>query len=147
MRILVDADACPVKSIIVNVAKKYNMDVIMFCNTSHIIKDNYSKIIIVDNDREAVDIKLINYLKNNDLVVTQDYGVASMALGKNSKVINQNGFIYTKENIDKLMFERFLSQKNRKIGKKVKSIKKRTKNKDLDFEKTLTNILETNNNS
>ncbi|MCG8401890.1 MAG: DUF188 domain-containing protein, partial [Firmicutes bacterium] len=80
MRILVDADACPVKEIILKIAKQNNIPVIMAVDTSHEIHDDYSKVITVDKARDSVDIALINLIKPGDLVVTQDYGVAAMAL-------------------------------------------------------------------
>ena len=133
MKILVDADACPVKSIIVNLAKKYNIEVVMFSDTSHIIEDGYSKIVVVDKSNDSADIRLINNLEKSDIVVTQDYGVASMALGKGASAINQNGLIYSNENIDMLMFERFLSSKSRRAGMRTKGPKKRIEKDNEKF--------------
>ncbi|MFY9176749.1 MAG: YaiI/YqxD family protein [Caldicoprobacterales bacterium] len=115
-RILVDADACPVKDIIVKVAKEFKLKVIMFTDTSHIIEEEYSQVITVSQGKDAVDIALINQTQKGDIVVTQDYGVASMALGKQAYAINQNGLIYDETNIDRLLMERYLSQKIRRGG-------------------------------
>lgn len=134
MKILVDADACPVKHIIERIAKKLDIPVIMFIDTSHILESDYSEIIQVSKAPDAVDIALINRTESGDIVVTQDYGVASMALGKRSFAINQNGRYYTNENIDMLMFERHLSKKQRRAGNRSSSIKKRTKEDDEHFE-------------
>lgn len=133
MRILVDADACPVKEIIVEEAKKRNMPVIMIIDTSHELNDGYSQIITVDKEKDGADIKLINILTKDDIVVTQDYGVAAMALGKGAKAINQNGLIYTESNIDELLFSRFIGQKLRRAGKSANTAKKRTKEDDDNF--------------
>jgi len=133
MKILVDADACPVKEIIVAEAKKRNLEVIMIIDTSHELNDGYSKIITVDKARDSVDIKLINILTKEDVVVTQDYGVAAMALGKGAKAINQNGLIYNDNNIDELLFSRFIGQKLRRAGKTTNTAKKRTKEDDETF--------------
>lgn len=139
MKILVDADACPVKATIISVAKQYSLEVIMFIDTSHIYCDDYSKVITVDKGRDSVDIALANKINKNDIVVTQDYGVATMALAKNALSLNQNGLIFDKDNIDKLLFERYLSQKVRRSGKSTKGSnqKKRTKENDIAFEKSL----------
>lgn len=134
MKILVDADACPVKDIIERVAKGLNIPVIMVVDTSHILESDYSKIIQVSKAPEAVDIALINQTNSGDIVVTQDYGVASMALGKRAFAINQNGRYYTEENIDLLMFERHLSKKQRRAGGRIGSMKKRSKEDDECFE-------------
>jgi len=114
MKILVDADACPARNIVIKVAKEFNLEVLMFVDTSHILEDGYSRIITVGQGKDAVDIALINHTEKGDIVVTQDYGVASMALGKQAYAINFNGLIYDANNIDRLMFERYLYPKNKK---------------------------------
>ncbi len=136
MKILVDADACPVKHIIERIAKEYRIPVIMVIDTSHILQSDYSEILQVSKAPEAVDIALINRTSAGDIVVTQDYGVASMALGKKAYAINQNGRYYTEDNIDRLMFERHIAKKQRKAGNKTSSVKKRTKENDEHFEKS-----------
>ncbi len=144
MEIFVDADACPVKSIIVNLAKKFNIPVTMLIDTSHVLNDGYSKIITVETGRDSVDIKLINLVNKGDIVVTQDYGVAAMALGKNAFALNQNGLIYSADNMDRLLFERHLGQKIRRSGGKTGTIKKRLNENDIAFEKALSEIIQKN---
>ena len=140
MKILVDADACPVKQIIEKVAKKYFIPVIMVIDTSHILESEYSKIIQVSKAPDAVDIALINRTESGDIVVTQDYGVASMALGKRAYAINQNGKYYTEENIDLLMYERHLSKKLRRAGGRTSSMKKRSREDDEKFEAAFSSL-------
>jgi uncharacterized protein YaiI (UPF0178 family) len=142
VKILVDADACPVKGIIVSVARQYKLEVTMLIDTSHELNDGYSTIITVDKARDSVDIALINLVKAGDLVVTQDYGVAAMALGKKAKAVNQNGRIYSDDNIDELLFERHIGQKVRRAGGRTSSIRKRTKEDDANFEKTFRKLVE-----
>jgi len=141
MQILVDADACPVKEIIIKLAKQYQLSVTMIIDTSHELNDGYSKVIVVEQGRDSVDLKLVNLLQPGDLVVTQDYGVAAMALGKKAQALNQNGLIYTNENIDQLLFERHLGQKLRRAGGKMSSHKKRTQADDMDFQVALEKII------
>jgi Uncharacterized protein conserved in bacteria len=137
MQILVDADACPVKDIIVKTAKKNGIPVTMIIDTSHELHDGYSTVITVDKARDSVDIKLINLVQRGDIVVTQDYGVAAMGLGKGAKVLNQNGLIYSDANIDRLLFERHIGQKVRRAGGRTGTMKKRSKENDEDFERAL----------
>lgn len=137
MRILVDADACPVKDLILKVAKQNDIPVIMYIDTSHEINDGYSEVVTVDKQKDSVDIALANQTKSTDIVVTQDYGVAAMALGKKAKAINQNGFIYSSENIDRLLFERHISQRIRRSGGRTSGPKKRTNEDNRKFEETL----------
>ncbi|MCL2565912.1 MAG: YaiI/YqxD family protein [Defluviitaleaceae bacterium] len=135
MQILVDADACPVKEIIVRLAKEHKLLVTMLIDTSHQINDGYSRVITVDKKADSVDFALMGLLKSGDIVVTQDYGLAAMALGKGAKVINQNGLIYTNNNIDRLLMERHLGAKARRSGKRTKGPAKRTKEDDERFER------------
>lgn len=134
MKILVDADACPVKQIIVKVAKEYEIPVMMFIDTSHELKDDYCEIITVEKSRDSVDIALANKVSKGDIVVTQDYGVAAMALPRGAKAINQNGLIYTDENIESLLNQRHFSQKIRRSGGKTSGPRKRAKEDDVKFE-------------
>ncbi len=142
MRILVDADACPVKKQIVRVAKRHQIPVMMLIDTSHQLEDGYSQVIVVDKARDSVDIKLINLLRKEDLVVTQDYGVAAMALGKGAKAIHQSGMVYDQNNIDRLLFERHLGAKIRRAGGKTTNPKKRTPADDLAFEAALERLVQ-----
>lgn len=73
MQILVDADACPVKQIIVRLAKEQNISVTMLTDTSHELNDGYSTVITVDKQADSVDFALMNILTRNDIVVTQDF--------------------------------------------------------------------------
>lgn len=140
-RILVDADACPVKDIIVKIARKSNLPVIMFIDTAHQLYDGYSTVTTVDKERDSVDFALMRILTNSDIVVTQDFGLAAMVLGKKAKAINQNGLVFTDSNIDKLLFERFLGQKVRRGGGRTNGPRKRTKEDDQKFETALERLI------
>ncbi len=145
MRILVDADACPVKEIIVQVAKKKSIPVIMIIDSSHELHDNYSTIITVEKAKDSVDMALINMAKNTDIIITQDYGLAALALGKGSKALNQNGLIYSNENIDILLMQRCMGQKIRRGGGRSKGPYRRTRKDDELFKKTFIDIVEGKN--
>lgn len=113
MRILVDADACPVVSIVEHIAKKYQISVILLCDTNHILQSDYSEVLTVGAGADAVDFKLVSVCQKDDIVVTQDYGVAAMILGKGAYGIHQSGRWYTNENIDQMLMERHLAKKAR----------------------------------
>ena len=134
MQILVDADACPVKQIIVRMAKERNISVTMLIDTSHELNDGYSKVITVDKQADSVDYALMGLLTREDIVVTQDFGLAAMVIGKGAKAINQNGLIFTDDNMDKLLMERHIGQKIRRGGGRTKGPAKRTKDDDAKFE-------------
>lgn len=135
MRILVDADACPVVKIVEEVAKKYEIGVTLLCDTNHILNSAYSEVVVVGAGADAVDYKLISICHKKDIVVTQDYGVAAMALGKGAYAIHQSGKWYTNENIDQMLMERHLNKKARRASHKnhVKGPGKRTQEDDERF--------------
>lgn len=141
MQILVDADACPVKDIIVKIAKHYHIPVTMLIDTAHELADGYSAVITVDQERDSVDLALMKFLNKDDIVVTQDFGLAALVLGKGARAVNQNGLIYTDDNIDKLLFERYLSWKVRRGGGRMTNPKKRTKADNERFEKAFLSLI------
>ena len=114
MQIFVDADACPVVAIVEKVAKMHAVPVTLLCDTNHVLSSGYSKVIVVGAGADAVDYKLISICRKGDIVVSQDYGVAAMALGKGAYVIHQSGKWYTNDNIDQMLMERHLNKKARR---------------------------------
>ena len=141
MKILVDADACPVKEIILREAKARNIPVVMVIDTSHELHDGYSQVVTVDKGPDSADFKLISLLEKDDVVVNQDFGVAAMAIGKGAAALNQNGLIYTNENMDRLLLERHLNRKVRRGGGRVSGPRKRTAQDDEAFEAALKAVL------
>ncbi len=141
MKILVDADACPVKQIIVRLAKQRNIPVTMLIDTAHELHDGYSRIITVDKQADSVDYALMGLLAREDIVVTQDFGLAAMVLGKGARVLNQNGLVFTNDNIDRLLLERHIGQRVRRGGGRTKGPSKRTKEDDARFESALEILL------
>lgn len=144
MKIYVDADACPVVRIIEKIAREKAIPVILLCDTNHILSSDYSEIKVVGAGADAVDFALINICQKGDLVVTQDYGVAAMALGKGAYVIHQSGRWYTDENIEQLLLERHLAKAARKAGSKkhLKGARKRTRQDDIRFAESLLRLLD-----
>lgn len=144
MKILVDADACPVVRIVEQVAKEFQIPVVLLCDTHHILKSDYSEIVIVGAGLDAVDFKLVGICRKGDLVVTQDYGVAAMILGKGALEIHQSGKWYTNGNIDQMLMERHLAKKERNAKRRNyrKGATKRTKEDDMRFEISLKKLVE-----
>ena len=118
MEIFVDADACPVVREIEAIARKYKVPVTLLCDTNHILRSDYSQVRVIEAGADSVDIALINLCHAGDVVVTQDYGVAAMALGKRAVAVHQNGWRYTDENMDRLLMERHLAKKARRASHK-----------------------------
>ena len=134
MTVYIDADACPVTRIAEDIARKHRIPVTILCDTSHQMTSDYSTIKTIGQGADAVDLALINLCKRGDIVVTQDYGVAALALGKGAKAIHQSGRRYTDDNIDGLLMERHLARKARQSGKHhLKGPAKRTEEDDRRF--------------
>ena len=143
MKIYVDADACPVTRIVERVAKEYGVPVALLCDTNHMLTSDYSEVKVIGAGADAVDIALINLCRRGDIVVTQDYGVAALALGKGAKAIHQSGRWYTDDNIDALLMERHLAKVARRSAKHhLKGPAKRTKEDDRRFEESFRRLIE-----
>ena len=143
MKIFVDADACPVVEIVENIATKYNIPVTLLCDTNHVLTSDYSEVIVVGAGADAVDYKLISICHRGDIVVTQDYGVAAMVLGKGAFAIHQSGKWYTNENIDQMLMERHLNKKARRASSRnhIKGPRKRTEEDDQRFAESFEKLL------
>lgn len=148
MKIFVDADACPVVDIVEDIATKYNIPVMLLCDTNHVLTSDYSEVIVVGAGADAVDYKLISICHRGDIVVTQDYGVAAMALGKGAYAIHQSGKWYTDENIDQMLMERHLNKKARRASSRnhIKGPRKRTEEDDQRFAESFEKLLRKANN-
>lgn len=127
MKIIIDGDACPSISLIELKAKEFEVEVVIFCDIDHFIQSNYSTIKVVDKGFQSVDMYVVNSIEKGDIVITQDYGLAAMCLFKAKGILNPSGYIYTQENIDKLLQDRHINQKIRKGGGRTPNPKKRTK--------------------
>ena len=143
MRIFIDADACPVVRIVEKIAKKYDVTVTLLCDTNHILSSDYCEVKVVSAGADAVDFALVNMISKGDIAVTQDYGVASMVLGKGAFCIHQSGKIFSEDNIGGLLMDRHLAKKARMSKSKhhLKGPKKRTKYDDVRFEKAFEELV------
>jgi len=134
LQLLIDADACPVIDIAMNVSSQYEIKTILFCDTSHRIERENAITIIVPKGADSVDFKLVNAINKYDIVITQDYGLAAMCLAKGAFVVDQNGREMTSDNIDQLLAFRYESAKIRRAGGRTKGPKIRTEKNNIAFE-------------
>lgn len=142
LRILVDADACPVKEIVVRLARARNLPVLMFIDTSHQLDDGYSTVFTVDKARDSADFALVARARPGDVAVTQDYGLAAMAMSRGVTVLNQDGMVFSEQNIGPLLESRAASARVRRAGGRTKGPARRTRRQDADFEAALTALLD-----
>lgn len=141
MRILIDADGCPVVDIAVRLAKQNNIKCLILCDTAHVFEKDGAETITVTQGPDSVDFVLVNMVKNGDVVITQDYGLAAMCLARGAVPINQDGMVYDSENIDALLMQRYTAKKIRMSGGRLKGNSKRTSEQDETFEQKLRELL------
>lgn len=145
MNILIDADASPVKNIVIAEAEERQIPVILVSSISHYSLQSYPdnvQTIYVEKGADAADFKIVQLVQAGDIVITQDYGLASLLLPKNCIVLHHKGFQYTSENIDHLLQTRHFSAMARKSGQRTKGPKPFTKEDQETFRKELRKFLE-----
>lgn len=140
MRIIVDGDSCPVLGIIEDIVNKYNIEAYIYCDYTHSIESDYLHVMIVSKAYQSVDMKILSILKKDDILITNDYGLASLGLTHNIKVISYNGFMYDNDNINSLLNTNYLNRKGRHSGY-FKGPRKRSKQNDIDFKNSIEKLV------
>ena len=141
MKVLIDADACPVVDIAIKLCKKHGISCLLLCDTAHTMHRDGAETLVFDKGSDSVDFALVNRAAPGDIVITQDYGLAAMCLGKQSIVLHQDGKQYTEDNICGLLEFRAIGNKIRRSGGRTKGLPKRTAQQDQEFERALTCLL------
>lgn len=142
MKVMVDADGCPVVNVTVQLCNQYAVSCVLLCDTAHMIHREHAVTLVFDKGADSVDFALANRVSAGDIVVTQDYGLASMCLAKRARVLHQDGWLYTSDNIDALLFQRHNSRKLRASGVRMKGPAKRTGAQDAAFSRALEQLLQ-----
>lgn len=142
MQIYIDADGCPVVNETIALARKMNIPVTVVKNYAHEFQSNYAEIVTVDISRDAADFYIANHLKTEDILITQDYGLAALALAKKCRILTQNGLFITDHNIMRLLDARHVNQKMRQTKKIYTKHKKRTAEDDEIFKSALMRLLQ-----
>ena len=142
MKILVDADACPVVDIVVALTIRQNIPCILICDTAHRIQRDGAQTVTIDKGADSADFALVNRTDPGDIVITQDYGLASMCLAKGAQILHQDGWAYTPYNIDALLLQRHEARKYRNAGGRMKGPKKRTAAQDQAITQALSKLLQ-----
>lgn len=141
MRVLIDADGCPVVDATVRLCKKYKAECLILCDTAHVFEKEGATTLTFSKGADSVDFALANQVRPGDVVVTQDYGLAAMCLARRAVVLNQDGMAYTADNIDALLAQRHTAKKLRRAGVHMKGAPKRTPAQNQSFEKALEPLL------
>lgn len=141
-RILIDGDGCPVISIVLKLAHEYQIPTVLYSDTSHEMSRYDGEMIMVDKGKDRVDFEILKAVQKGDLVITQDYGLASLVLSKQAYALSFHGVLFDEENIDFLLTQRYANAKIRKQNKRSEKHKKRTKEDDALFEQRLIEVIE-----
>lgn len=143
MKVLIDADGCPVVDMTVKLCGKYRVSCLILCDTAHEMQREGAQTLTFDKGADSVDFALVNRICAGDLVITQDYGLASMCLARKAFVLHQDGWTYTEDNIGALLFQRAESRRYRASGGRLKGPAKRTRQQDQTFYNALDQLLQT----
>lgn len=142
LEVLVDCDACPVVDLIEDICKLYDIKVTLYADTNHALYSDYSDIKVIGASKDAVDFAIIKDIHPDCIVVTQDYGLASLVLSKHARAIHPKGKIYDESNIDQLLFERHVASVVRRNKKShLKGPSKRTFEDDLRFKESFMKLI------
>jgi len=144
--IYIDADASPVKSIVIEEAAAFQVkSVFVFSFANHLtLEGEWVETIMVDRAFQSADLYIVNHAKPGDLVVTDDYGLAGLILGRGCIAISSRGKEYTNENIDAMLSMRHHAQKARLAGRRTKGPKAMSSEHEYFFRSVLRNILQRN---
>lgn len=141
MRILVDADGCPVVDIVLRCAKEADVPVLLVCDNAHRMERPGAETLVVDRGADSADLALVNRVQAGDVVVTQDYGLAALCLAKHAVVLHQDGYPYTDDTIDSMLMARHTARKVRRAGGRLRGPAPRTRQQDEAFSRCLREIL------
>jgi uncharacterized protein len=141
MKILVDADACPksVLQICTGLGHRYDVPVWTVASFNHNIESDHH--VLVGSDPQEADIKVMNLAEAGDVVVTQDWGLAAVTLGKGADCLSPSGREFRSSKVEFLLEEREVKAKIRRGGGRTKGPRKRTADEDQRFERALEHIL------
>jgi len=142
MKILIDADGCPVVNATITLAQEFGLECLILCDTAHYFNREGARTVVLSQGADSGDFALVNMVQPGDIVVTQDYGLAAMCLARQGRPIHQNGMVYTDNNIDSLLASRHTAQKIRRGGGRTKGPAKRTAEQDAGFIRQLRALIE-----
>lgn len=142
MTIIVDGDACPVKTEIIEIARAHDIHVVLVASLAHAMPEGSGiEIVRVDAEPQAADIAIVNRARAEDVVVTGDFGLACMVLGRKARVIDFRGGTYSDRNIDTLMERRHAMARQRRGGGRHKGPRPFTAEDRATFRATLERLL------
>lgn len=141
MKLWIDADACPVVDLAIDIASRAGVPVTLVCDDAHVMNRPGADTITVLRSADSADLRLVNLLGPGDAAVTQDYGLAALCLARGARALDQNGRIYDESNMDALLAMRHVSAKIRRGGGRLRGPRKRIPEQDRAFAQSLRDLL------
>lgn len=126
MILYIDGDAFPnlLKPIVLRAIEKNKINTCVIANKKiNIGKSSFINYEIVDIKADEADNKIVESIKENDLVITADIPLANRTLDKNAVAIDHRGTIYTEDNIKEYLAMRNLMEELRDAGEVTKGPK------------------------
>ena len=110
MRLLIDGDACPNRKEVIELALHYEIETFLFIDFAHDIEDERICIVRCEVGKDSVDQMILSYIQAGDLLISQDYGLASLALLKEALVLHVSGKRISEDNIDVSLFRTYFKK-------------------------------------
>ena len=145
-QIIIDGDACPVVSSVIELTQETGIFVTIIRSFSHFstqIDPEHVRTVYVDDGPESVDYKIVQLASSEDIVITQDYGLASLLLNKVKFVMHHKGFLFNDDNIQQLLDQRYINAQIRKQGGRHKGPPPFTKQDRQHFEHQFKLLIQT----
>lgn len=145
MRLVIDGDGSPVKEEVISLGKEFHLPVVIVTSVDHYTRKEYPafvQFIYVDKGADRADYRIVKEIQKEDIVITQDYGLASLVLGKKARAFHHNGKEYLIETIDELLMQRYLGAQMRKSGSRTKGPKPFTAEDRQHFKQILREVLQ-----
>lgn len=143
-RVLIDGDACPVTESVIDLTTETSIFVVLVRSYAHFsIKDypKHVKMVYVDDGPDQVDFKIVQLATKDDIVITQDYGLASLLIDKVRIVMHHNGMVYDQQNMPRLLEQRYQHAQARQQGYRHKGPKKFTDEARAQFRQKFKQVL------
>ncbi len=145
MRFVIDGDGSPVKEEIIQLGQEFAIPVLIVTSVDHYTTKEYPdfvEFIYVDKGADRADYQIVKEIEPGDILITQDYGLASLVLPKKARVFHHSGKEYLLETIDYLLNQRYLGAQMRKAGKRTKGPKAFTNEDRTHFYEIIHRIVE-----
>lgn len=116
-RIIVDADACPVKEEVYRVAVRYNLGVTLVANSRMWVPEgDWLTLEVVDDGFDAADDWIVEHVAPKDIVISGDIPLAARCLKKGARVLGPKGHEFTESAIGDLLASREILAQLRNVG-------------------------------